>query len=59
MSADKRSTDKQAMARISHGVYRERAHQARSDFLADSWFALRRFLGGLLAGQIDRMKASL
>ena len=57
MSANKRSTGKQAKAGISHDFYRRKAHQARSDFLAESFAALRRFLGGALAGQIDRKRA--
>ena len=58
MSANKRSTDRQAKAGIPYDFYRGKAHQARSDFLAESWVALRRFLGESLAGQIDRMGAA-
>ncbi len=56
MSANKRSTDNQTKAGISYDFYRRKAHQARSDFLAESFIALRRFLGESLAGQIDRIR---
>ena len=58
MSANKRSTGNQTRAGISYDFYRGKAHQARSDFLAESLVALRRFLGEALAGQIDRMRAA-
>ena len=57
MSANKRSTGKQARTGIDYDFYRQKAHQGRSDFLAESFAALRRILGEVLAGQIARMKA--
>ncbi len=42
MSANERSTGKQAKAGIPYDFYRRKAHQARSDFLAESFVALRR-----------------
>ena len=57
MSTDKRSTDKQASGGIPYDFYRQKAHQARADFLAESLVALRQSLGEALAGQIDRMRA--
>ena len=58
MSANKRSTGKQAKAGISYDFYRGKAHQARSDFLVESYVALRRFLGEALGDHIDLMRAA-
>ncbi len=57
MSANERSTNKQAKAGVPYNQYHQKAHQARADFLAESFIALRQFLGGALAGHAERVRA--
>jgi hypothetical protein len=57
MSANERSTDRQAKAGVPYNHYRRKAHQARADFLAGSFIALRRSLSEALAGHAERIRA--
>ena len=59
MSANERAANKQANPGIPYDFYRQKAHQGRADFLAESFIALSRSLGEALAGQIARMRVSL